>query len=237
MPPKIHIRPLVGPDRTEPVLLLTADVFGTEPWLRRMSLRKEDRLDIDHGWVLAPLAGVRVRAATIASGYEVCEYCSNGLWCGWAMKHAGSLESLPYAIPFTRNDRTSYYASDEALLALGLRDATLADAARSVGKQLLDAAKRVAQDPAWQQRIEAEVRGAAQQYFSQAFNGSVRDDVADAEQVLGIAGAYSLDDIRAAKRRMALKHHPDRGGDPETMARINAAADLLSARARSEGAT
>jgi hypothetical protein len=33
--------------------------------------------------------------------------------------------------------------------------------------------------------------------------------------------------IRAAHKALALAHHPDRGGDLETMKRVNAAADLL----------
>lgn len=34
-----------------------------------------------------------------------------------------------------------------------------------------------------------------------------------------------IDEIKAARERLALKHHPDRGGDPQRMAAINAAYD------------
>jgi hypothetical protein len=47
---------------------------------------------------------------------------------------------------------------------------------------------------------------------------------------LGLGDMVTVDDIHRARRRLALRHHPDRGGDPVEMARINRAADeLLSA--------
>jgi hypothetical protein len=44
-------------------------------------------------------------------------------------------------------------------------------------------------------------------------------------QVLGVSAQASRDDIEAAHRRLAMKHHPDRGGSDAEMARINAARD------------
>lgn len=37
----------------------------------------------------------------------------------------------------------------------------------------------------------------------------------------------TLDDLKSAYRRLAMKHHPDRGGDLETMKAINAEHDAL----------
>ncbi len=48
-------------------------------------------------------------------------------------------------------------------------------------------------------------------------------------QVLGVGAHASKEEIERAYRLLALKHHPDRGGDEQQMARINAArAALLS---------
>lgn len=47
-------------------------------------------------------------------------------------------------------------------------------------------------------------------------------------QILGVAPDASTEEIRAAWRRLSMEHHPDRGGDTETMARINAAYECLS---------
>jgi hypothetical protein len=44
-------------------------------------------------------------------------------------------------------------------------------------------------------------------------------------QVLGVPREATADQIEDAHRRLAMKHHPDRGGSDEQMARINAARD------------
>ena len=38
---------------------------------------------------------------------------------------------------------------------------------------------------------------------------------------------HTLDELKAAYRRLAIQHHPDRGGDPEIMKEINAEHDRL----------
>lgn len=42
-------------------------------------------------------------------------------------------------------------------------------------------------------------------------------------EVLGVARTASIDECRAAFRRLAGEHHPDRGGDPARMAEVNSA--------------
>ena len=44
-------------------------------------------------------------------------------------------------------------------------------------------------------------------------------------QVLGVGATAAKDEIEQAHRRLAMQHHPDRGGDTEQMAKINAARD------------
>lgn len=44
-------------------------------------------------------------------------------------------------------------------------------------------------------------------------------------QVLGVGAAATRAEIESAHGRLAMKHHPDRGGDTSTMARINTARD------------
>lgn len=47
-------------------------------------------------------------------------------------------------------------------------------------------------------------------------------------QTLGLPDSHpTREQIEDAHRRLAMKHHPDRGGDSETMGRINAARDAL----------
>jgi DnaJ family protein A protein 2 len=46
-------------------------------------------------------------------------------------------------------------------------------------------------------------------------------------EILGVSRRATPDEIEAAWRRLASKHHPDRGGDVHQMARINAARDAL----------
>lgn len=47
--------------------------------------------------------------------------------------------------------------------------------------------------------------------------------------VLGVAQTASIEEVEAAHRQAARKHHPDRGGDPTAMAAINAARDAARA--------
>ena len=46
-------------------------------------------------------------------------------------------------------------------------------------------------------------------------------------QILGVSADASMEEIKDAHRRLAMKHHPDRGGSNEEMARINAAYEAM----------
>ena len=50
---------------------------------------------------------------------------------------------------------------------------------------------------------------------------------AEARSLLGLTDAHDESDVNEARRRLSVIHHPDRGGDTETMAAINVAVDLL----------
>jgi curved DNA-binding protein CbpA len=51
----------------------------------------------------------------------------------------------------------------------------------------------------------------------------------NARAILGVPPGASIDEITMAYRHLAADHHPDRGGDTERMAEINAARDALLA--------
>lgn len=50
----------------------------------------------------------------------------------------------------------------------------------------------------------------------------------DYYQILGVNKNASDDDIKKAYRKMAMKHHPDRGGDVSTFQKVQEAYDILS---------
>ncbi len=50
----------------------------------------------------------------------------------------------------------------------------------------------------------------------------------DYYEVLGVSKTASPDEIKQAFRKLALQHHPDRGGDPEKFKEINEAYQILS---------
>lgn len=51
----------------------------------------------------------------------------------------------------------------------------------------------------------------------------------DFYSLLGLPNFASREDIKVAFRKLALKHHPDLGGDIKIMQRLNAAKDFLDA--------
>jgi hypothetical protein len=67
------------------------------------------------------------------------------------------------------------------------------------------------------------------QMVEQAFTGFLSLPAPEQPwQTLGLTTSNpSPAEIEEAHRRLAMKHHPDRGGDSETMGRINAARDAL----------
>lgn len=66
------------------------------------------------------------------------------------------------------------------------------------------------------------------QMVEQAFTGFIALPAPEQPfQVLGVGANASRDEVEDAYRRLAMKHHPDRGGSQAEMARINAARDAL----------
>ncbi len=68
-------------------------------------------------------------------------------------------------------------------------------------------------------------------FFGQGF----QDDTPEAESdnnelygVLGVAKEATQDEIWKAFKKLAIKHHPDRGGDADKFKEINAAHEVLS---------
>lgn len=47
-------------------------------------------------------------------------------------------------------------------------------------------------------------------------------------KALGVEKTATMSEIKKSFRKLALKHHPDRGGDPEKFKEINAAKEVIS---------
>lgn len=55
----------------------------------------------------------------------------------------------------------------------------------------------------------------------------------EAEAILGLNPMFTADELKAAYKKAAILHHPDRGGSEEMMKKVNAANDMLKKRAGS----
>ena len=55
-----------------------------------------------------------------------------------------------------------------------------------------------------------------------------REELARARALFGLSEDFTRKDLQRAHRKLALEHHPDRGGDRKHMAAINAARDRLN---------
>merc|ERR1712164_163319 len=63
----------------------------------------------------------------------------------------------------------------------------------------------------------------------QGMGGGRRKDVDTTKlyKVLGVEKNASASEIKKAYRKLAVKHHPDKGGDPDTFKEISKAYDIL----------
>lgn len=59
--------------------------------------------------------------------------------------------------------------------------------------------------------------------------------MAKPHEVLGVPPDASHDEIRAAYRRLASRYHPDRGGDAEAFAKVNAAHEAMLEKVATAG--
>lgn len=71
-----------------------------------------------------------------------------------------------------------------------------------------------------EEQVDALLTSFWQRYLSQ-------DDVSEAYRSLELSEGASLSEVRIAYRKLAQSHHPDKGGDPQSFARISAAKRLL----------
>ncbi len=65
------------------------------------------------------------------------------------------------------------------------------------------------------------------QEFCERFSGSRRAAEVDARHVLGVGADATPQEIKEAYRRLAMQHHPDRGGDVEAFRRVQEAYNRL----------
>ena len=66
-------------------------------------------------------------------------------------------------------------------------------------------------------------------WWRRRFTAAAPMRAADARALLGVGEGASLEDIRAAHRRLIAKVHPDAGGSAGLATRVNAARDALIA--------
>jgi len=72
-------------------------------------------------------------------------------------------------------------------------------------------------------------RAEVEALLNRFWQGFVRDDERRAAlAVLELESAAEWGEIKAQHRRLAMKHHPDRGGDDQRLRDINAAMDVLA---------
>ncbi|HEU5439164.1 MAG TPA: hypothetical protein VFU88_07720 [Ktedonobacterales bacterium] len=127
-------------------------------------------------------------------------------------------------------EEAAWWISDEAIRLLGRRLPVVAEAldrwhART--ETLDDLLRRHARWERWEQRRPH--RFVPNSSSASAGPGVLPPAVAAAYRALDLAPGASVDEVRAARRRLARRHHPDTGGEHARMAAVNAAADTIFA--------
>jgi len=80
----------------------------------------------------------------------------------------------------------------------------------------------------WRRETRKEEREREYREWWETFTKKDRASKESACAMLGLPSDATPDQVKAAYRRMALMHHPDRGGDTETMTEINEAYETLT---------
>lgn len=109
-----------------------------------------------------------------------------------------------------------------------LRDLSLPEL-RALREELTADAQSLALLEAWLDRVHPDWREAGEEAGRERAGGGRAETMTleEAYSILGLSPGASVEDIRAAHRRLMLKLHPDQGGSNWLAAKLNQAKDLL----------
>lgn len=96
--------------------------------------------------------------------------------------------------------------------------------AQRKAREAAEEAKRKAEEAEARKKADEEARRRWRQWQEAA---KAKSSGFDPYDILGVARGASKEEIKKAWKSMAIKHHPDRGGDLETMKKINRAYDMV----------
>jgi len=180
----------------------------------------------------------RLEAAAGKQGGWIIE-CDNPMWLARFLRSLPPTDARPFSFGGV------WWVSDETLEMFEFRCDNFATMCRSVGREpSVRQKERERNRQYWQERRrdqqereehERQQREAEERIRQQKRERQQRKPapppprgVMNPYRLLGIKSGATLPEIKKAYRALALKHHPDHGGDIELMKRINLAYEKLT---------
>lgn len=221
-------------DKTTGALLFVEERKLFDRLLEELPVSPEHTLDNGSGAIFAYPADA-LRKKIIEAGHKSCLRCKVSEECGFVSESMWALGGYPFLFKIVRGDEVFHggdhdaFAAEENRLRLEWLKAKQGEVGRVVDSYAgaVDAFLRGDKAGAVFEALKGTVglidkMGGGSSYADAApthLTGPLRE--------LGLSWPCSPDDVRAAFKREALRRHPDRGGNDESLHRAVQARDAL----------
>lgn len=221
-------------DKTAGAVLFVEERKLLEGLLEALPVEPEHTLNGGCGAVFSYPAET-LREKIVEAGHRSCLRCKRSDECSFVSGSMGALGGYPFLFRIVRDGEVFHggdhdaFAAEENRLRLEWLKSKQEEAGRVVDSYsgAVDAFLRGDRASAFFEAIKGTVSLLDRMGGSQYVVGGAPASLSGPLQELGLSWPCSPDDVRAAFKREALRRHPDRGGNDESLHRAVQARDAL----------